>query len=120
MDGNSFNITVDIIEKLKKIIPSAFTDDKLDISQLQQLLGENVSHDSEKYQLNWVGKNNAYKDFQTPSNATLLPIAAQSVNWDHTENIFIEGENLEALKVIQKSYYGKIKMIYIDPPYNTG
>ena len=120
MDGNSFNITVDIIDKLKKIIPSAFTDDKLDISQLQQLLGENVSHDSEKYQLNWVGKNNAYIDFQTPSNATLLPIAAQSVNWDHTENIFIEGENLEALKVIQKSYYGKIKMIYIDPPYNTG
>jgi adenine-specific DNA-methyltransferase len=120
MDGNSLNITQDLLEKLKGLVPQAFSEDKLDIQKFQTLLGEDVNTDSERYQLSWAGKSEAYKVLQMPTTATLIPQPEQSVNWDESENIFIEGENLEVLKVLQKSYYGKIKMIYIDPPYNTG
>lgn len=120
MDGKSLNVTADLIAKLKDIIPGAFSEDKLNIDQLKQLLGENINPDSERYQLNWAGKSEAFKLLQLPSTATLVPDLNRSVNWNKTENIFIEGENLEVLKVLQKSYYGKIKAICIDPPYNTG
>lgn len=120
MDGNSLNITRDLLEKLREIIPQAFTEEKLDVQKLQTLLGEAVNTDHERYQLSWAGKSEAYKVLQMPTTATLIPQPEQSVNWEASENIFIEGENLEVLKVLQKSYYGKIKMIYIDPPYNTG
>lgn len=120
MDGNSLNIAQDLLEKLKGLVPQAFCEEKLDMQKLQTLLGEAVNTDNERYQLSWAGKSEAYKVLQMPTTATLIPQPEQSVNWDETENIFIEGENLEVLKVLQKSYYGKIKMIYIDPPYNTG
>lgn len=120
MDGKSLNITEDLISKLKEIVPGAFTEDKLDIYQLKQLLGENINADNERYQLNWAGKNDAYKVLQQPTKATLLPYPKESINWDDAENLLIEGENLEVLKLLQKSYYGKIKVICIDPPYNTG
>ena len=120
MDGNSLNITQDLLEKLKALVPQAFSEEKLDMQKLQNLLGEAVNTDNERYQLSWAGKSEAYKVLQMPTTATLIPQPEQSVNWDESENIFIEGENLEVLKVLQKSYYGKIKMIYIDPPYNTG
>jgi adenine-specific DNA-methyltransferase len=120
MDGNSLNITQDLLEKLKELIPQAFSEEKLDMQKLQTLMGEAVNTDHERYQLSWAGKSEAYKVLQMPTTATLIPQPEQSVNWDESENIFIEGENLEVLKVLQKSYYGKIKMIYIDPPYNTG
>ena len=120
MNGNSLDITKDIIEKLKEVVPQVFTEDKIDIQQLQRLLGDFANTDFERYQLSWAGKSDAYKVLQTPTTATLIPNPEQSVDWDNTENIFIEGENLEVLKILQKSYYGKIKMVYIDPPYNTG
>jgi adenine-specific DNA-methyltransferase len=120
MDGKSLNIKEDLISKLKEIIPGAFTEDKLNVEQLKQILGESINTDSERYQLNWAGKTDAYKAIHTPTTATLSPLEAESVNWDSTENVFIEGENLETLKVLQKAYYGRIKGIYIDPPYNTG
>lgn len=120
MDGQSLNITQDLIAKLKEIIPGAFTEDKLDIENLKQLLGENINTDNERYQLNWAGKNEAYKVLQMPTMATLKPCIEDSLNWDITENILIEGENLEVLKILQKAYFGRIKGIYIDPPYNTG
>jgi adenine-specific DNA-methyltransferase len=120
MDGNSLNITQDLLEKLKGLVPQAFSEEKLDMQKLQTLLGEAVNTDNERYQLSWAGKSEAYKVLQMLTTATLIPQPEQSVNWDESENIFIEGENLEVLKVLQKSYYGKIKMIYIDPPYNTG
>jgi adenine-specific DNA-methyltransferase len=120
MDGNSLNITQDLLEKLKELVPQAFSEEKLDLQKFQTLLGEAVNTDNERYQLSWAGKSEAYKVLQMPTTATLIPQPEQSVNWDESENIFIEGENLEVLKVLQKSYYGKIKMIYIDPPYNTG
>lgn len=84
------------------------------------MFGENVNTDNERYQLNWAGKNEAYKVLQLPTTATLIPDKINSLNWETTENIFIEGENLEALKILQKAYYGKVKAICIDPPYNTG
>ncbi|WP_028523279.1 site-specific DNA-methyltransferase [Runella limosa] len=120
MDGTSLNITQDLINKLKEVVPQAFTEDKIDIQRLQTLLGQSVSTDSERYGLSWAGKSEAYKVLQSPSTATLIPNPDQSIDWDNAENVFIEGENLEVLKVLQKSYYGKVKMIYIDPPYNTG
>lgn len=120
MDGQSLNITQDIIAKLKEIVPAAFTEDKLNIDQLKQLLGEDINTDNERYHLDWAGKAEAFKVLQSPTTATLLPDMEASVDWDNAQNILIEGENLEALKALQKSYYGKVKMIYIDPPYNTG
>lgn len=120
MDGNSLDISQDLLEKLKELVPQAFSEEKLDVQKMQTLLGEAVNTDNERYQLSWAGKSEAYKVLQMPTTATLIPQPEQSVNWDESENIFIEGENLEVLKVLQKSYYNKIKMIYIDPPYNTG
>jgi adenine-specific DNA-methyltransferase len=120
MEGVSLNITEDLIQKLKEVVPQAFTEDKLDIQRLQTILGNYLNTDAERYGLSWAGKSEAYKVLQQPTTATLLPNPEQSIDWDVAENIFIEGENLEVLKVLQKSYYGKIKMIYIDPPYNTG
>ena len=120
MEGTSLNITDDLIKRLKEIIPAAFTEDKINVEQLRQLIGEAVNTDTERYQLNWAGKNEAYKVLQAPTTATLSPNIEESLNWDNTKNIFIEGENLEVLKILQKSYYGKIDFISIDPPYNTG
>lgn len=120
MDGRSLNITEDLISQLKAIIPNAFTEDKIDFEKLSGLLGEHLNVDSERYQLSWAGKAEGYKILQTPTSATLQPQPDQSIEWDDAEHVLIEGENLEVLKVLQKSYYGKIKMIYIDPPYNTG
>jgi adenine-specific DNA-methyltransferase len=120
MEGTSLNITDDLIKRLKEIIPAAFTEDKINVEQLRQLLGEAVNTDTERYQLNWAGKNEAYKVLQTQTTATLIPNIDESINWDTSENILIEGENLEVLKALQKPYYGKIKVVCIDPPYNTG
>jgi adenine-specific DNA-methyltransferase len=121
MEGNSLNITQTLMQKLKEVIPSAFTEDKIDFDQLKQLVGESsVSTNSERYQLSWAGKADAYRILQQPSMATLIPFIEDSVNWENTENILIEGENLEVLKVLQKAYYNRVKGVYIDPPYNTG
>ena len=111
MEGTSLNITDDLIKRLKEIIPAAFTEDKINVEQLRQLLGEAVNTDTERYQLNWAGKNEAYKVLQTQTTATLIPNIDESINWDTSENILIEGENLEVLKALQKPYYGKIKVV---------
>lgn len=121
MDGKSLDIKQEKIDKLKELIPEAFTEaDKIDVEKLRLTLGEDIELSNERYVLNWAGKSEAFKVLQTPTTATLAPDKDESVNFNTTENIFIEGENLEVLKVLQKSYYGKVKMIYIDPPYNTG
>lgn len=120
MDGKSLNILEDLISKLKEIVPGAFSEDKLDIEHLKQLLGENVHTDQECYQLNWSGKSDAFRILQQPATSTLALNQDCSVNHESTGHIFIEGENLEVLKILQKAYYNKIKFIYIDPPYNTG
>ncbi|MBN1861783.1 MAG: site-specific DNA-methyltransferase [Candidatus Thermoplasmatota archaeon] len=120
MGGNSLNIIEEKLDQLKKIIPEAFTEGKIDWEKLQATLGEDTEFKDERYVLNWAGKSEAFRVLQSPTTATLVPYKEESVDFDDTENIFIEGENLEVLKVLQKSYFGKIKMIYIDPPYNTG
>src|SRR5688572_302797 len=108
------------MEKLKEIFPETFTEGQIDFDILKQLLGGAVDEREEKYGLNWHGKRRARQLALTPSTGTLLPCPEESVNWDTTQNIFIEGDNLEVLKLLRKSYAGKVKMIYIDPPYNTG
>ena len=126
LDGTQINL-----EALYKIAPSCFTearDEKtgalrhvVDFKKLRQLLGDNAVEDEpEAYEFTWVGKNAARREAATPINKTLRPVPESSVDWDHTQNIYIEGDNLDALKLLQKSYLGKVKMIYIDPPYNTG
>ena len=116
----SMNITADNITKLKSLFPEAFNEDSIDFEVLKQLLGENVDDKEERYGLNWHGKRQARQLALTPSRGTLRPCKDESVDWDNTKNLMIEGDNLEVLKLLQKSYTGKVKLIYIDPPYNTG
>ncbi len=120
MNGTSLNITKEKIDSLKQILPEVFTEGKIDWEKLKATLGEDINFTNERYVLNWAGKSDAFKTLQTPTTKTLIPAKDESINFDDTEHIFIEGENLEVLKVLQKSYFGKIRMIYIDPPYNTG
>ena len=120
MDGKSLNITEEKLSRLKEILPEAFTENKIDWEKLKAALGDDIEFKNERYVLNWAGKSDAFRSLQSPSTYTLVPCREESINFDKTGNIFIEGENLEVLKVLQKAYFGKIKMIYIDPPYNTG
>jgi adenine-specific DNA-methyltransferase len=108
------------LAKLKELFPQAFVDGKVDFVILKALLGEQVEETNEKYQFTWNGKKNAIAHAQKPSLGTLREDKASSKDFDSTENLYIEGDNLEVLKLLQKTYQGKIKMIYIDPPYNTG
>lgn len=121
-DGESANIVKKNIEQLKSLFPEAFGDGGVNFDALRQLLGDAgvIDEGEEKYGLNWHGKKKARQIALTPSTGTLRPCPGDSVAWDATQNLFIEGDNLEVLKLLQKSYAGKIKMIYIDPPYNTG
>ena len=116
----SMDIAEEKREALKRIFPEVFIEDRIDFDQLKRVLGEWVDSDVERFGLNWPGKAECMKIIQKPSIATLKPVRDESVNFDETENVFIEGENLEVLKLLQKAYFGKVKMIYIDPPYNTG
>ncbi len=120
MDGTSQTPQEEKLKALQALLPEAFAEGKIDWEKLKATLGENVNFANERYVLNWAGKSDAFKVLQTPTTKTLIPAKDESINFDATQNIFIEGENLEVLKVLQKSYFGKVKMIYIDPPYNTG
>ena len=108
------------LDILKQLMPEIFDEGQIDFEKLKATLGENITFSNERYVLNWAGKSDAFRVMQCPSSATLVPCKEESVDFDTTQNIFIEGENMEVLKVLQKSYFGKVKMIYIDPPYNTG
>jgi adenine-specific DNA-methyltransferase len=120
MDGKSLTPQKVKLQQLKEILPEAFAEGKVDWEKLKATLGEDINFSNERYVLNWAGKSEAFKVLQTPTTKTLIPDKEQSVNFNKTKHIFIEGENLEVLKVLQKSYFGRVKMIYIDPPYNTG
>src|SRR5688500_17145348 len=120
LSPTSMNIFDDRIDAVRKLFPEAFKEGRIDFNVLQRSLGAWVDPDKERFGLNWPGKAECMKTIQQPSIGTLLPQRSESVNFDTTENIIIEGDNLEALKLLQKSYYSKVKMIFIDPPYNTG
>lgn len=116
----SEDIVANNIQRLKEIFPTIFSEGKIVVEELQALLGDYVEKDKEFYQMTWAGKTQAKKEANKISTGTLRPNKADSKDWDTTGNIFIEGDNLEVLKLLQKTYSNKIKMIYIDPPYNTG
>lgn len=120
LTGKTPDIGEENIKKLMTMFPEVVTEGKVDFEKLKQLLGEYVDDSNERYNFTWNGKGRALRLSQTPSLGTLRPCKEESKNWDTTQNLYIEGDNLEVLKLLQKSYYGKIKMIYIDPPYNTG
>ncbi|MGD6975678.1 site-specific DNA-methyltransferase [Bacillus altitudinis] len=121
MNGESLDITAQNIARLKELFPEILTDgEKIDFDMLKTVLGEVVETEQERYQFTWHGKKKMIEGTQKPSKGTLRPVPERSENFDTTENLYIEGDNLEVLKLLQKSYNGKIKMIYIDPPYNTG
>jgi len=121
-DGQSANIVDENIERLQELFPDAFTENGVDFAVLRQLLCDAsvLDEGEEKYGLNWHGKKKARQIALTPSMGTLLPCPEESVDWETTKNLFIEGDNLEVLKLLKKSYAGQVNMIYIDPPYNTG
>lgn len=110
----------DRASELGQLFPEVMADGKIDVEKLKLLLGEAVEESPERYGLDWPGKREAMRLAQKQSTATLEPMDSESVAWDTTKNIIIEGDNLEVLKLLQKSYYGQVKLIYIDPPYNTG
>ncbi|MBE7697628.1 site-specific DNA-methyltransferase [Tenacibaculum finnmarkense] len=116
----SKNLVADNIDKLKELFPEIVTEGKIDFKVLQDVLGENIEEEDEYYRFTWAGKAQARREAHKPSTGTLRPVKEDSVDWNTTENVYIEGDNLEVLKLLQKSYAGKVKMIYIDPPYNTG
>lgn len=108
------------IDKLRQLFPSIVSEDKIDFSALRQLLGDEVTEDEEYFRFVWPGKRQARAEALKPSTGTLRPAPEESLDWDTTQNLYLEGDNLEVLKLLQRSYAGKVKMIYIDPPYNTG
>lgn len=118
--ARSADLVVDNVERLRSFLPGAFTEGKIDFDVLRQLLGDAVDEREEKFGLTWHGKRQARQIALTPSTGTLRPRPEESLNWETTKNVVIEGDNLEVLKLLQKSYAGKVKLIYIDPPYNTG
>lgn len=116
----SLDLVNDNISKLKELFPEVFTEGKIDFKVLQDVLGNELETEEEYYRFTWAGKAQARREAHKPSTGTLRPCVEESVNWDKTKNLYIEGDNLEVLKLLQKSYTNKVKMIYIDPPYNTG
>ena len=120
MNGRSLDITEERLVRLRELFPEAFSEEKVDWEKLRVVLSSDGEFKDERYHLNWAGKTDAFRVLQSPTTATLRPCREESIDFDGSNNLFIEGENLEVLKILQKSYFGKIKMIYIDPPYNTG
>lgn len=120
MDGMSLDIAQTNKEKLKAVFPECFSEGVLDIDKLLSLCGEFISNDFEKYKFEWKGKTECLQLAKKRSTGTLRPVKSDSVNFDATQNVYIKGDNLEVLKLLQTAYYRKVKMIYIDPPYNTG
>lgn len=120
LPSTSPNFRTDLAKKLEELVPEAIADGKVDVVKLKELLAEDAGEPNERFGLFWPGKKQALRAAQEPTTATLRPAKDESKDWDTTNNIFIEGDNLEVLKVLQKQYHNSIKMIYIDPPYNTG
>ncbi|MEM7070990.1 MAG: site-specific DNA-methyltransferase, partial [Pseudomonadota bacterium] len=120
LNGISMDIVAHRIKQLKELFPEVFSEEKINFDKLQELLGHDVVKNEDHYHFTWHGKRKAGLLAQTPSTRTLRPCRTESVQWDTTQHLFIEGDNLEVLKLLQKSYHHQVKMIYIDPPYNTG
>ena len=120
LDGKTMDLVEQNIAELKKLFPEAIIEGKIDFDRLRLLLGDEVDTGKEKYEFTWPGKSDCIRLSQQQSTGTLRPDKESSKDWDSTQNLYIEGDNLEVLRLLQKAYHKKIKMIYIDPPYNTG
>ena len=120
LDGESKDILNENIETLKELFPEIVSEDKIDFDKFKTIFSEEIVENNERYNFSWPGKSLAIKESQKQSLGTLRPCKEESKNWDSTQNLYLEGDNLEVLKLLQKGYYNKIKAIYIDPPYNTG
>lgn len=127
LDGKTFDIVSDNIKKLEELFPEIVTEGKVDVDKLALLFDKTRNEDTdgskdgeERYEFTWKGKKEAIRMAQKQTTGTLRPCREESVNFDETQNLYIEGDNLEVLRALQSSYRGKVKMIYIDPPYNTG
>ena len=120
INGNGLDIIQININKIKSLFPECIVDGKIDFERLKIILGDGVLNNEEKYSFTWAGKNNSLFNSLTPTKSTLIPLKEKSLNWSETNNYYIEGDNLEVLKTLNKTFFGKIKFIYIDPPYNTG
>jgi adenine-specific DNA-methyltransferase len=121
VEKTSASLTHQRLDALRALIPEAFREGKPDLDALRAALGEQVgTSGEERYTFGWAGKRDAMRLAQTPTRATLIPVPDESMEWETTQNLFIEGDNLEALKLLARPYFGRVKMIYIDPPYNTG
>jgi len=118
LNGQSLDIVKENVLKLKQLFPEIVTENNIDFDKLRAVLGDYIEKDDESYRFTWYGKKDAYKKSQAQSTGTLRPCKEESKDWNTTQNLYIEGDNLEVLKLLQKSYENKIKMIYIDPPYN--
>ena len=118
--GATPHFRTELAAQLAELVPEAVADGKLDIEKLRELLADDVADGNERFGLFWPGKKRALRAAQAPTTATLKPDFVHSKDWDTTQNVFIEGDNLEVLKTLQRHYHNKIKLIYIDPPYNTG
>lgn len=116
----SANLVAERIGHLKALFPDAVSEGKIDFDKLRAALGDGVASGPERFTFSWAGRADAVALLQTPSRATLVPCPDESVAFDTTKNVFVEGDNLEVLKLLYKAYAGKVKLIYIDPPYNTG
>ena len=114
------DLAAERVRQLQALFPDAVTEGRVDFDKLRAALGDTVNGEPERYSFTWAGKRDAIRLLQVPSRATLLPAPDESVSWDETKHLFIEGDNLEVLKLLYKAYFGRVKMIYIDPPYNTG
>ena len=112
------NQRAELLERLMDAAPEAFSDGKLDIEALRGMLGDQIESSPERYSFTWAGKRDAMAMLQAPTRATLSPDEENSINFDDAQHVFIEGENLEVLKVLYRAYFGQVKLIYIDPPYN--
>jgi adenine-specific DNA-methyltransferase len=119
IDPTTPDMKAELLARLKDVVPEAFSDGQLDLERLAELAGDTVVSGPERYGLTWPGKRDAIAMLQAPSRATLVAERNSSVNFDDARHVFIEGENLEVLKLLYKSYFGRVKLIYIDPPYNT-
>ena len=120
LTGESKDILNENIETLKELFPEIVSEDKIDFDKFKLIFSGEIDNSTERYSFNWPGKTQSIKESQKQSAGTLRPCKYESKNWDLTQNLYIEGDNLEVLKLLQKGYYNKIRAIYIDPPYNTG
>src|ERR1019366_4755241 len=120
VEPSSPDLKKELLARLRVAVPDVFSEGKLDLEKLRDLAGDGLASGPERFSFSWAGKRDAIALLQNPTRATLLPVVSESVDFEAAQHVFIEGDNLEVLKLMYRSYFGRVSMIYIDPPYNTG